>query len=76
MLQFYKHNKKNLLYRTGNYIQYLIITYNGKESEAVHLKLTQYCKSTIVKFLKSALFSSPELLTSLLQKKKKEKKQS
>ena len=42
---------ENLLYSTGNYIQYLIITYNGKEFEkiyiyiklshfAVHLKLT------------------------------------
>ena len=26
-------NNKDLLYSTGNYIQYLIITYNGKESE-------------------------------------------
>ena len=49
-------------YNTGNYIQYLAITYNGKESEtermhtthtciklnhfSVHLKLTQHCKST------------------------------
>ena len=24
---------KDLLYSTGNYIQYLVITYNGKESE-------------------------------------------
>ena len=39
---------KDLLYSTGNYIQHLVITYNGKESEAVHLKLTQYCKSTMV----------------------------
>ena len=47
---------KNLLYSTGNYIQYLVIINNGKESEkniylnhfAVHLKLTQYCKSTII----------------------------
>ena len=47
--------KKDLLYSTGNYTQYLVITYNGKESEkefiyiyyfAVHLKLTQCCKST------------------------------
>ena len=35
-------------YSTGNYIQYLVITYHGKESEAVYLKLTQYCKSTEV----------------------------
>ena len=64
-------NNNDLLYSTGNYIQYLIITYNGKEYEreyiymriyicvyiyiymkpncfAVHLKLTQYCKSTIL----------------------------
>ena len=26
-------NNKDLLYSTGNYIQYLSITYNGKESE-------------------------------------------
>ena len=40
----------------GNYIQYLLITYDGKESEkkmcnnhfAVHLKLTQYYKSIIL----------------------------
>ena len=26
-------NNKDLLYSTGNYIQYFVITYNGKESE-------------------------------------------
>ena len=26
-------NQQDLLYSTGNYIQYLVITYNGKESE-------------------------------------------
>ena len=26
-------SKKNLLYSTGNYIQYLVVTCNGKESE-------------------------------------------
>ena len=40
-------NNKVLLYSTGNYIQYLLISVNGKEFEAVCLKLTQYCKSTI-----------------------------
>ena len=30
----YKINK-DLLYSTGNYIQYPVITYNGKESEEV-----------------------------------------
>ena len=29
----YKINNKDLLYSTGNYIQYLVITYNGKEFE-------------------------------------------
>ena len=26
-------SKKDLLYSIGNYIQYLVITYNGKKSE-------------------------------------------
>ena len=29
-------------------LQYLVITYNGKECEAVYLKLTPYCNSTVV----------------------------
>ena len=55
------------MYGTSNYTQYLIITYNGKESEkediyiyiyvllnhfAVYLKLAQHCKLTIFQFLK------------------------
>ena len=44
---------KYLLCVTSNYIQYFIITYNGKLSEkitelfCVYLKLLKYCKSTI-----------------------------
>ena len=49
----------NLLYSAGNYIQYLVIIYNGKESEniyiytllspfAVDLKLTHHFKSIIL----------------------------
>jgi len=41
----------------GNYVQYSVVTYKDKESAvfsldefAVHLKLTQYCESTIVQF--------------------------
>ena len=30
-------NNKVLLYSTRNYIQYLVITYNGKESEKEHI---------------------------------------
>ena len=57
-------NNKDLLYSTGNYIQYLVINYNGKESKvkkyryihiyvppnhfAVYLKPTKYCKSTVL----------------------------
>ena len=53
--QYYIKKKKvnkDLEHSTGNYIQFPIITYNGKDSEAVHLKLTQYCKSNIVQFFK------------------------
>ena len=36
----YKINSNNLVYNsTGNYIQYLIITYNGKESEKDYICL-------------------------------------
>ena len=41
-------NSKGLLPSTGNHIQYFLITYNGKEFKAVYLKLTQYCKPTIL----------------------------
>ena len=56
---------KDLLYSTGNSTPYSIITYMQKESEkelgymcvyvyklnhfAIYLKLTQYCKSSILK---------------------------
>jgi len=31
-------NKKDLLYSTGKYTQYLVITYNGKEPEKEYIK--------------------------------------
>ena len=60
---FLKINK-DLLDSTGNHICYLVITYNGKESEKEYvymcnlitlryLTLTWYCKLTILQFLKS-----------------------
>ena len=63
----YKINNKDLLYSTGNYIQHLIKTYNGKESEKVLYiykteslcctpELTQQCKSTIFQFFKNLKF--------------------
>ena len=33
----YKINNKDLLYRIENYIQYLVITYNEKESEEEYI---------------------------------------
>ena len=30
-------NNKDLLYSTGNYIQYFVITYKGKESEKIDM---------------------------------------
>ena len=35
-------NNKDLLYSTGNYIQYLVITYNGKASEKEHIHILTY----------------------------------
>ena len=63
-LLYIKQINKDLLYSTGNSIQYLVITDNGKESEneyiyiclyvqlvhfAVHVKLIQHWKSTYFK---------------------------
>ena len=58
-LLYIKQIKKDLLYSTGNYIQYLEMSYDGKESKnhlylhlnhvAVHLK---HCSSTILQFFK------------------------
>ena len=55
----FKTTSKILLYDTGNYILYLIMNYNGEESEEEYIKLshfvvyqkvTQCCKSTILQF--------------------------
>ena len=51
---------KVLLSSAGNYIQYPVISHNGKEYEthvelnhfALQQKLTQHCKSTILQFFK------------------------
>ena len=34
-------NNKVLLYSTGNYIQYLVVTYNGKEYEKEYIYKTE-----------------------------------
>ena len=51
-------NNKVLLYSTGNYIQYLVINYNGKEYEKEYVcimeslcyipETNQHCKSTVL----------------------------
>ena len=41
----YKINSRNLLYSTGNYTQYLIMTYNGKESENEYLNTLLYTQN-------------------------------
>ena len=38
----YKINSKDLPYSTGNYIQYLVITCNGKESEKEYIYIYIY----------------------------------
>ena len=35
-------NPQNLLISTGNYIQYLVISYNGKESEKEYIHKFSY----------------------------------
>ena len=39
----YKINNKDLLYSTGNYIHYLVIIYNGKESEKEYIYNESHC---------------------------------
>ena len=39
-----KNMKRQLLYSTGNYTQYLVITYNGKESEKEYIYYIIYIK--------------------------------
>ena len=55
-------NNKVLLYSTGNYMKYPVISHNGKEYEkniyiteslAIHQKLTQHCKSTVLQLKKN-----------------------
>ena len=41
----YKINNNDLLHRTGNYIQYLVITYNGKASEKEPITESLFCIS-------------------------------
>ena len=36
-LLYIKYIKKDLLYSTGSYTQYLVIIYNGKESEKEYI---------------------------------------
>ena len=44
-------NNKVLLYSTGNYIQYLVITYNGKESRKEYMYVCVYIHTYITESL-------------------------
>ena len=41
-------SNKDLLYSTGTSTQYLIITYNGKESEKEYIHVTQWVKCLVL----------------------------
>ena len=43
---------KDLLYSTGNYIQYLVIIYNGKESEKEYIYIYSNLLSVYLKYCK------------------------
>ena len=68
-----KINSKDLLYSTGNYIQYLVITYSGKESGKEYIHIYMY--------MTESLCCTPETnttwqinYTSIFKIKKKKKK--
>ena len=50
-------NNNVLLYSTGNYIQYLIITYSGTDSEKEYKKLCIYKKCVSHSVLSNSLLS-------------------
>ena len=51
---YIKQINKDLLYSTGNYIQYLVIAYNGKESEYIYIYVCVYI------CIPESLFCTPE----------------
>ena len=67
----YKISNKDLLYITWNSIQYLVITYNGKESEKVYICIhththipeslcyTPETNTTLYNFLRKDVFGLP-----------------
>ena len=48
---FFKTDNKGLLYSTGNYIQYLVITYNERESEKLCIYLNHFAVDIKLKIL-------------------------
>ena len=48
---FFKTDNKGLLYSTGNYIQYLVITYNERESEKLCIYLNHFAVEMKLKIL-------------------------
>ena len=81
LLHIKQRNNKDLLYSTGTYIQYLIVTYNGKESEKEYIysaTSVKYCpvaplisafplRPGDIKPLKATLLSSAIIILCLPQ---------
>ena len=57
LLYIKRMGKQDLLYNTRNYIQYLVITYNGKESEKEKIYIHIY--------IEQSLWCTPETNTTL-----------
>ena len=62
-------NNKDLLYSTGNYIQYLVITYNGKEPEKeythTHTHTQTHTHTHTYIYITESLWCTPETNTTL-----------
>ena len=57
MLYIKQINNKDLLYGTGNYIQYLAINYNGKESEKEYIYIHTYIYTYIYTHIYRYIYS-------------------
>ena len=55
----------DLLYSTGNYSQYLIIIYNGKESEKEYMCVCVYTHTHTDICITESLYCTPEMNTTL-----------
>ena len=61
----YKINNKDLLYSTGNYIQYLVISCKGKDSEKGNIYMFFYKYINTYIYITESLCCTPETNTAL-----------